>query len=194
MKRLVLAIFLLTATGAYVFAQEHPEGAAKTEETGDKWLVWKFANFAILAAGLGYLMAKNLPAFFRARTGEIQQGISEAQKMKRDAEKRGAEMDARVSALGAEIEKFRTQAHDEMEQEGARIREETTKQMAKLQQQAEQEIESAGKSARRELKTYAAELALNLAEQRIKTRLDAATENGLVEGFIQDLQRQGSKN
>ena len=119
--------------------------------------------------------------------------------MKRDAEKRAADMDARMNALGAEIDKFRAQSRAEMEQEGERIRLETARQIEKLQQQAEQEIESAGKNARRDLKNYAAELAVNLAEQRIKNRLDSATEIGLVEGFVddlkrQDLQQQGSQN
>ena len=190
MKRLLLAAFLFTAGASFLLAQE----SGKSEESGDKWLPWKTANFVILAVGLGYLMGKSLPPFFKSRTSDIQKGISEAQKMKQEAEKRAADMDARMSALGAEIEQFRKQAATEMEAEGGRIREDTSKQIAKLQQQAEQEIESAGKNARRELKTYAAELAMQLAEQRIKTRLDAPTENGLVEGFIQDLQRQGSKN
>jgi F-type H+-transporting ATPase subunit b len=195
MKRLVLAAFLLGACGACLYAQENREGAAqtaetKTEESGDQWIVWKWANFALLAAGLGYLISKHLPPFFRSRTTSIQKGISEAQQTKREAEKRAAEMEERLDKLGAEIERFRTEAHAEMEQESARIREETLKQIEKLQQQAEQEIESAGKTARRELKAYAAELALQLAEQRIRSRLDAATETGLVDGFIRDLKAQ----
>jgi F-type H+-transporting ATPase subunit b len=197
MKRLVLAAFLLGACGACVYAQESVPGAAKTEESkpeesGDKWIVWKWANFAILLPGLGYLISKYLlpPSFFPSRTASIQKGISEAQLTKREAEKRVAEMEGRLNRLGAEIERFRTEAHAEMEQESARIREETRKQIEKLQQQAEQEIEAAGKTARRELKTYAAELALQLAEQRIRARLDTATETALVEGFIRDLKGQ----
>ena len=192
MKRLVLAAFLIGACGTGLHAQESAPRteAAKTEESGDPWIVWKWANFAILAAGLGYLISKNLPSFFRSRTASIQKGISEAQQTKREAEKRAAEMEQRLSKLGAEIEHFRIEAHAEMEQESARIREETLKQIEKLQQQAEQEIESAGKTARRELKAYAAELALQLAEQRIRARLDAAAETSLVEGFIRDLKVQ----
>ncbi len=77
-----------------------------------------------------------------------------------------------------------------MEQESARIRGETGKQIEKLQQQGEQEIEAAGKTARLELKAYTAELALQLAEQLVRARLDAATEAGLVEDFIHDLKGQ----
>jgi len=188
MKRLAAVLALLIVSIACASAQE-PAEAKKEPGIG-----WKWANFVILAAGLGYLLAKNLPPFFRSRTAAIQKGIAEAQEMKRDAEKRAAQMDARMNALGAEIEKFRTQAGAEMHEEGSRIRRETAKNIEKLQQQAQEEIESASKRARRELKTYAGELALDLAEQRIRTRLDAATETALVEGFVNDLQRQGAKN
>ena len=119
-------------------------------------------------AGLGYLMAKTLPPLFKSRTEEIQKGIAEAQAIKQDAEKRAAEVDARTAALGADIERFRAEAKAEMEQEGERIRQETAAQIERLEQQAEQEIEPAGKTARRELKSYAANLALDLAEQRIR--------------------------
>ena len=168
--------------------------AQEATEKNEPGIGWKWANFAILAAGLGVLISKHLPPFFRSRTEDIQKGISEAQRMKRDAEKRAAEMDTRMSALGAEIETFRTQAHAEMEQEGDRIRRESARQIERLQQQAELEIESAGKAARRELRTFAAGLALDLAEQRVKARLDANIETALVDGFVQDLRNQGSKN
>lgn len=193
MKRLIratlVATFLVTAPVVYLHAQEAAshETTGK-EETGDESLTWKWINFAILAAGLGYLMAKTLPAYFRSRTIEIQKGIAEAQALKADAEKRAAQMEARLAALSEEIEKFRVQAQAEMEQEGKRITEETARQMRRLEQQVELEIETAAKTARRELKIFAARLALDLAEQRIRTRLDAPAEAGLIEDFVQDLE------
>jgi F0F1-type ATP synthase membrane subunit b/b' len=77
-----------------------------------------------------------------------------------------------------------------MQQEGERIRQETAAQIARLEHQAQQEIEMSGKIARRELTSYAAKLSLDLAEQRVRERLDAATEQGLVDAFIQDLERE----
>jgi F-type H+-transporting ATPase subunit b len=193
MRQLLLAVFLLTICDGRLPAQE-----TATQETGDPWIVWKWANFLILAGGIGYLISKTLPPFFQSRTTEIKKGIAEAQQMKRDAEQRVAEMQARMDALGAEIDRFRTQSQAEMEQEGQRIRGETSRQIQKLQVQAEQEIESAAKTARRDLSAYAADLALKLAEQRIRTRLGPEVETSLVGGFIDDLKQQnlqqGSQN
>ena len=47
---------------------------------------------------------------FKSRTGEIQKDITEAQATKQEADKRAAEMDARLNSLGADIEKFRVEA------------------------------------------------------------------------------------
>jgi F-type H+-transporting ATPase subunit b len=187
MKRF-LVIFIIGA--ASVLAQESA-GAAKAEDNTN---LWKWVNFGILAIGLGYLIGKHAPGMFRARTVEIQKGIAEAQQVKRDAEKRAAEVDAKMARLSADIEAFRAQAKAEMEREGARLRQETTAQIEKIHQQSALEIESAGKTARRELREYAAQLALDLASQRIRQRMTPATDAGLVADFVADLQRQGSKN
>ena len=51
----------------------------------------------------------------------------------------------------------------------------------------EQEIAAAGKTARVELKQYAAELAVGLAEQKLKARMTPDTQDGLVRGFVRDI-------
>jgi F-type H+-transporting ATPase subunit b len=54
---------------------------------------------------------------------------------------------------------------------------------------AESEIAAAAKSARRELRTYAAELAVELAKKNIK--VDAQTDAALVRGFVSQLGKDG---
>ena len=187
MKRLAL-IFVLCAA-----ALSAEEKAAAPEES----MTFKWINVALLVAGLGYLCAKTLPPFFRSRTAEIQQGIIEAQAVKKDAERRAAEVEAKLAALGAEIEKFRSRSNAEMEQEANRIREDTKRQIARMEQQAQAEIETASKIARRDLQAYAAKLALDLAEQRVRERLDRTADSVLVDDFVSDLvssKSEASKN
>jgi len=178
--------WLLVAGAAWLSAQE---GEGPPEPS----IGWKWANFVILVVGLGYLMAKVLPPLFKSRTEEIQKGIAEARAIKQDADRRAADVEARTARLGADIERFRVESKAEMQQEGERIRKETATQIARLEHQAQEEIEMSGKTARRELKNYASKLSLDLAEQRIRERLDRPTEQGLVDAFIQDLERE-SKN
>lgn len=194
MKRLLLVMLL--AAGTTMFAQEHAEHEGKEEAKGEIEVPdsLKWANFALLAIGLGYMLAKLLPKTFADRTATIQKDIKEAQRLKADAEKRAAEVEAKVAALGADIEKFRTEAAKDMAVEGERIRQETAAQIKRMEEQANLEIESAGKIAKRELSRYSAELALKLAEDRVRARLDGASESGLVDNFVAELGRQGSKN
>jgi F-type H+-transporting ATPase subunit b len=176
MKR-ISSIAILLFLGAVALSAQ--EGGAMPEPS----MGWKWANFVILVAGLGYLLAKTLPPLFKSRTEEIQKGIAEARAIKQDADKRAAEVAARTATLGADIERFRVEAKVEMQQEAAA-------QIARLEHQAQQEIEMSGKIARRELTSYAAKLSLDLAEQRVRERLDAQAEQGLVDAFIQDLERE----
>ncbi len=183
LARVSSVTLLLLAGGAWLSAQE-------SEASSEPSMGWKWANFIILVVGLGYLMAKMLPPLFKSRTEEIQKGIAEARAIKLDANRRAAEVDTRTAALGADIERFRVEMKAEMQQESERIRQETAGQIVRLEHQAQQEIEMAGKIASRELKNYAAKLSLDLAEQRVRERLNPKTEQELVDAFIQDLERE----
>jgi F-type H+-transporting ATPase subunit b len=180
------------APAEHAATAEHAEGGEHGKAEDPMLETWKWANFALLAIGLGYMLMKVLPQNFAERTATIQKDIKEAQALKADAERRATDVEKRVAALGSDIEAFRSQSAQEMAAEGERIRMETAAQIARMEQQATLEIESAAKIARRELRQYSAELALKLAEERVRAKLDGATEAALVDGFVADLGRQGS--
>jgi len=182
-KRLVVLLALMWVPALVFGSQEGGQSAPSM--TG-----WKWANFALLAGGLGYLIAKKAPAFFQGRTAQIRKGIADAAKFKADAEARAAGIEKKVAELGAEIEALRAGARKESEAEYERLREETARQFAKIQAQAEREIASAAKAARMELKTQAAELAIGLAEKQLLGRITAEAGRGLVAGFVKDLENQ----
>src|SRR4051794_31722894 len=138
---------------------------------------WKWANFAILIAGLGYLIAKNAGPFFATRSAEIQKGITEAAAVKAEAEARARDIESRISNLAGEVEALRKRSQQEIAAEGARISAETAETVAKIQAQAQQEIASTVKNASLELKAQAADLALVIAEQQIRNRLTPSTQD-----------------
>jgi F-type H+-transporting ATPase subunit b len=192
MKRLLLVALLAFGT-TVIYAQENEAKGEHAEEAKGELEVpdsLKWANFALLAIGLGFLLGKMLPKNFAERTAAIQKDITEAQAVKRDAEARAAKVEAQVKSLGADIEKFRTESAQEMAHEGERIRQETAAQIQRIGDHAAMEIESAGKVARRELRAYSSELALKLAEERLRAKLDAPTDAALVDGLVADLGRQ----
>ena len=150
-------------------------------------ILWKWANFAMLAGGLGYMIGKAGPAFFRGRTAEIQKGIVEAARQKKDAEARAAETDRKLATLQAEIDDLRRTAKQEVAAEGERVRKDTEQQLAKIREHRDQEIASATKHAKQELKAYSAQLAIQLAEQKIRGELTPPKETELIDGFLKGL-------
>ena len=173
-----------------VFAASLLAQGGQEVETGDPWLVWKWANFLILAAGLGYLIRKHAPAFFQQRSQEIQQGISDATKTKQEAEARAVAIERRLAGLETEIQSLRASAHEEIGAEGGRISRETMHRLQRIQTQSAQEIELMSRAASAELRKYSAELALDLAQQRIRSRMTQDTQNSLADRFLQDLRYQ----
>ncbi len=189
MRRALLAIVAGLALACYALPQEaDPAGGARPgAEQQDSWAAWKWANFVILAAGLGYLIRKHAPAFFAHQTREIEEALQEAARLKKDAEARAATVEMRFAGLQGEIENLRQAARDEIAAEGERIRVETERHLERIRTQAAQEIELMTDASRDQLRKYAALLALDMAEQRIHTRITKDVQEDLEDGFLQDL-------
>ena len=191
MKRFALVALLLgvACTIGPVVAQEH-EGA-KTEKE-ESWaerheLELKIANFAILAGLIGYFIGKNAGPFFAARSAGIRKDMDESLRQSQQAEARAADVDRRLAHLEADIAALRSEGEKEIQAETERMSRHTADEIAKIQAHAEREIASAGKAARMELKRYSAELAVSLAEQKVRARMTPQTQDALVQGFVQDL-------
>jgi F0F1-type ATP synthase membrane subunit b/b' len=147
------------------------------------------ANFVILVAGLGWMIAKNAAPFFDARLKKIRQDIVQGEKARHEAERQAAEVDQRLANLDKEIADLRDESQRELENELERMRQKTAVDRERIRVHAEQEIAAAGKTARAELKRYAAELAIGLAEHKIRARMNAATQDALIGGFVENLDR-----
>lgn len=166
-------------------------GHGGTGESGNE-LLWNAVNFAVLAGALGYFILKKAGAFFASRNAEIRRGIEEAWRLRKDAEARYAEIEQRLGNIGADIDNLRKQAGEESAAEGDRVRAETERDMKKIQAQAEQQIAAAGKAARQELRAYAAGLAIELAEKKIRERLTPDSDNALVDAMLHDLDQRAN--
>ena len=163
-------------------------GFAQGKEGGDGALeFWKWANFLVLAGGLGYLMRKTIPPLYAERSRAIAKNLAESEKIRQDAEARAAEVERRLAGLEAEIAALRAGAHRESQAETERLAAHTAAEIVKIQAQGERDIADAGKAARTELKRYAAGLAIDLAERKIRARMPPAIEDGLVRIFVRDL-------
>ena len=167
-------------------------GHAEAPMPNEIW--WKWANFAILAGALGWLISKHAGPFFRSRSEQIAAGIAEATRAREEAETRAAEIERKVNTLSAEVEQMRRQSHDEIAREGERVRLETEAQIRKVQAQAQAEIASAAKHASHDLKAYSAKLALQLAEQQIRDRMTPDKHEWIADSFVAELRQKEGKS
>lgn len=184
-------IFLLAALAAGLLLAQHSapaEGKAEEAKASTE-LLWKSANFLILAGLLGYFIRKKAGAFFLSRTQAIRKDIDEAGRQRREADGRFAEIEARLKNLDAEIEALRQSARGEMAAESERLRQETADGLRKIREQSAQDVLSAAKAARHEVKTYAADLAIGLAAGKIRSGLTPSADEGLILAFLYDIEK-----
>jgi len=177
--------------GPVAFAQEGEKAGEKKEEKKggmeEPSMFWVTANFVVLAALLGYMAVKQGGPFFNQRASEIRKGIDAAEKIKSDSNAKIAAINAKLGRLDAEIASLRESAASERRAAEQRIKQDTQSEIERIRVHAESEIETAGKSERVALQRYVAQLALELAETKVKARLNPNTEDALVQAFIKDL-------
>ncbi len=142
-------------------------------------------NFAIVALAIGIIWKLKVPAALRARSAAILKGMEEARQASEEARRRLGEIEQRLAKLDAEIAGMRASAEADAAAEEERVRGAAEDDKRKVIETAEQEIAAAARQARRELKAYAADLAVALAEKRI--RVDANTDQALVRSFVEQL-------
>jgi F-type H+-transporting ATPase subunit b len=185
---IVVVALGLAFTPRPALAQEHEAGPKKEESFADKHeLALKWANFLLLAGLLGYFVGKNAGPFFAARSAGIRKDMDESLRQREEAEAKAADVDRRLADLGEDIAALRGHSEAEGKAETERMAQHTAAEIAKIQAHAEREIASAGKAARMALKRYSAELAMGLAEQKVRARMTPDTEDALVQGFVRDL-------
>ena len=146
-------------------------------------------NFSIVFFSIALILRKMLPVKFRNRTALIQQRLEEARKTSEEARRRLSEVEGRLARLDVEITEMRREADENAQAEEKRVMTGAAEERRRIVESAEQEIALAANAARRDLKTYAAELAVNLAEKKIKVAKD--TDQSLVREFTAQLGKDG---
>lgn len=150
----------------------------KVETTAE---IFEDFNSGVLILAIAYFLFKFIPGIFRSRSETIRKDLSQARTATEDANRRLAEVEARLSRLGSEIEAIRQQAERDSVEDEKRIAAALEAERERIVASAEQEIAAAQAAAQRELKKFAADLAVDSAMHRIQ--LSADTDRTLVRDF-----------
>lgn len=155
--------------------------------SGLREAVFKWINFLALFGLLGYLLRKPMSQFFAGRTRAILHGLEEGRRANEEAAQRLREIEDRLGRVEWEIAELRKTAAGEADVERNRLRVAARAETERIFAMAQQEIRALAKAARAELKSYAAGLAVELAEQRIRARLTPERQAALLRGYAASL-------
>ena len=198
----ILPLMLMLASAAPAAAQEHPPAQPDAHATADAHapegehgqehgilaslasLLWPTANFLILAGGLWWFLKDPMSAYLRDRHASIRKDLVEAAQLKSSATADLAEIDRRLAALPGEIAALRRRGADEIFAEERRIAAQAAVERERLLEQTRREIELQVRLAKRDLTAHAANLAVQLASDRLKQTLTTDDQQRLADRYL----------
>jgi F-type H+-transporting ATPase subunit b len=178
---LSLCTFHLILFSAAAFAAEGREA----QESLFKEYLWPVINFLVLLALLIYGFKKaDIKGYFKKRTELIEQTLNEARQAKELAQKALAEVEDRLKMKDKEIEEIVASAKYSGEREKARLAEEGERMKEKIMEQARTNIEFELKRAKESIKEEAVEIAMELAEKKLKEKMTKEEQMKLLEESV----------
>jgi F-type H+-transporting ATPase subunit b len=169
--------------------QERAAGAAAEEHRGSGWLavIAKIVNFAILAFILAYFLRTPIAEYLASRSTQIREDLVTAAATREAARRQLADIDSKLQALPAELEALKARGADEIAAERVRIEQAAEAERQRLLDQARRDIDARLRLARRELLEHAANLAVRVAEQRIRVTITPEDQTHLVDRYVAQL-------
>ena len=192
LRGFALALLMAMAIGlssGVAFAQHHEEAAAAAAPHGQTVLqtVAKLANFAILAGVLVYFLRTPIRTYLQSRATAIRSDLVAASEMRATATAQLAEIERKLQSLPAELTALKAQGAQDVAAEQARIAQAAALERERLIEQTRREIAMRLQVARRQLTEHAAQLAVQVAEERIRRTITPDDQLRLVERYTEQL-------
>ena len=144
--------------------------------------------FVILVAIMGYLgVHKAILRFIDARAAIVQGELSEAKRLREEAQSLLAEYESKRGASVAEANRLVQDARAEAERIAAEAQEKLTQFVARRTQQAEQKIAQAEREATAEVRAAAIDRAIKASERLLAGEAGAAAGEKLMQSGINDV-------
>jgi F-type H+-transporting ATPase subunit b len=179
------------ATTAAAPQHETAGGHASDAEAHDPgwWpTIWKAANFVILIGVLAYFLRAPLAAYLNGRIAKVRDDLQTARQTRETAVRQLAEIDAKLAALPAEIEALKRRGAEDLVAERARIEQDAAVERQRVLEHTRREIDMRLRVAKRELLELGANLAVNVAADRIKASITPDDQARLLDRYASQLQ------
>jgi len=158
----------------------HPDSGAQLKD-----FAWRVLDFSLLAALLWWAVKKaNVKGALADRSAGIEKALSEAVTAKQAAEAKLAEFADKLAKANKEIEEIQAAMKRDGEAEKVRIIAEAKVAAEKIREQAGAAAEQEILKARMELREEAGRLAVQLAEQTLKEKIEKNDQDRLVGEYL----------
>lgn len=175
-------------TGA---AEQHGEAEEHGVFSG---LLWPTLNFLVLAGGLWWFLRKPFGNYLRDRHTLIRKELVEAAHIKAAATAQLEEIDQKLRALPGEIVALKERGAREIHAEEERIAAAAAADRERLLEQTRREISVQLRIAKRELVEHTANLAVQLAGDRLQHQIRADDQNRLVDRYLEQVKQSDGRD
>ena len=187
---------VVAGVGALLFVVVARPAAAEVDPSAT-WLglptwIWMLANLVIFFGILGYLLAPPITRFLEERGRRIRAELDEARERRAEAADLQKSLGAKIAELESQIDEILERADREGHHERDAILAQAEREKERLLSQAEGEIQHRLDQARQELKDFTAELAADLARERLENDLDPDARKRLFRRNLDRLEREAS--
>ena len=186
---------MFSLLGVFLFFTEGSGGSgggfSAVREFWDHYLnypgfeLWKFINLGLFIAIIVYLVKKPLSEAFKAKRDVIRAELIKAEEEKQAALSQLTSVEAKLVGVDSEKAAILKNARDEVEDEKRRLAEQGSSEAEKLKAQAEGEAARLGAVARVQLRRFAVDESLRMAEEKLRSSVDANTDGRLIKSGIQ---------
>ena len=161
--------------------------AAHGSEHPIRDMVAKLLNFGILVGVLVYFLKAPIAGYLSGRSAQIRQDLITAAEMRRTATEQLEAIQKRLSELPAELTALKSRGEEDVRAEKVRIAETARTERERLLEQTRREIAMRLRIARRELTEHAAQLAVQVAHDRIQRTITPEDQLRLVDRYTTQL-------
>ena len=153
-------------------------------------MAWFMLNFLLFAGGLALVIRGPIMRQVRERAERFEKLLRAAEEAREEAEKRQAELQARLDGLSSEIDELRKTTEDKLEREKTLIMANAEDEISRLQKNAEIALGRQRRNAERRLTAEAARLAYSAAHERVTQAVNESDHDRLNSEFVANVEGQ----
>jgi F-type H+-transporting ATPase subunit b len=167
-----------------------PAGAESEGHGGGlRDLLFSALNLVLLLGVLIYFARKPVADFFEDRRKRIQGDLESAKKEGAEAEARYAKWQRRLLDLEGELAEIRETARARAEAERAQILADAAAGAERIKRDALETVDQELRRARAQLRREAADLAVELATERLRSQVSSDDQDRLLDEFVSAIER-----